>query len=126
MIDEARKVGGDVREALVGRRVSVDVRLTLAPLQSAIQKRRPPPGCVHHTDRGSQYDAGRYRQLLAQHGFVGSMERRGNPYDNAKAESFMKTPKVEAVYSVERSDLRMSVGFRGSEIPGGIVLATVT
>lgn len=77
---------------------SVDARLTLAALQSAIEKRRPPTGCIHHTDRGSQYAAGRYRQVLAQHGFVGSMGRRGNPYDNAKAESFMKTLKVEAVY----------------------------
>ncbi|WP_338036695.1 IS3 family transposase [Arvimicrobium flavum] len=77
---------------------SIDVRLTLAALQSAIEKRRPPPGCIHHTDRGSQYAAGRYRQVLAQHGFVGSTGRRGNPYDNAKAESFMKTLKVEAVY----------------------------
>ncbi len=68
---------------------SIDVRLTLAALQSAVQNRRPPPGCIHHTDRGSQYAAGRYRETLAQHGFVGSMGRRGNPYDNAKAESFM-------------------------------------
>lgn len=77
---------------------SIDVRLTLAALQSAVEKRGPPPGCVHHTDRGSQYAAGRYRQALTDHGFVGSMGRRGNPYDNAKAESFMKTLKVEAVY----------------------------
>jgi len=77
---------------------SIDVRLTLAALRSAIDKRRPPPGCVHHTDRGSQYAAGHYRQALAKNGLVGSMGRRGNPYDNAKAESFMKTLKVEAVY----------------------------
>ena len=80
----------------IGR--SIDVRLTLAALHSAIEKRSPPPGCVHHGDRGSQYAAGRYRQALAEHGLVGSMGRRGNPYDNAKAESFMKTLKVEAVY----------------------------
>ena len=80
----------------IGR--SIDVRLTLAALHSAIDARRPPPGSVHHGDRGSQYAAGRYRQALAQHGLVGSMGRRGNPYDNAKAESFMKTLKVEAVY----------------------------
>ncbi|WP_235633446.1 IS3 family transposase [Aquibium oceanicum] len=55
---------------------SVDVRRTLAALQSAIEKRKPPPGCIHQTDRGSQYSAGRYRQVLAQHGFVGSMECR--------------------------------------------------
>lgn len=52
---------------------SIDVGLTLEALQSAIEKRKPPPGCIHHTDRGSQYAAGRYRQVLAQHGFVGSM-----------------------------------------------------
>jgi len=80
----------------IGR--SIDVRLTLAALRSAIESRQPPPGCVHHTDRGSQYAAGLYRQVLAEQGLVGSMGRRGNPYDNAKAESFMKTLKVEAVY----------------------------
>ena len=53
---------------------------------------------MHHSDRGSQYASDIYRQLLADHGLVGSMGRRGNPYDNAKAESFMKTLKVEAVY----------------------------
>jgi putative transposase len=54
---------------------------------------------VHHSDRGSQYAATAYRDHLAAHGLVvGSMGRRGNPYDNAKAESFMKTLKVEAVY----------------------------
>src|SRR6187549_1705554 len=58
----------------------------------------PPAGCVHHSDRGSQYAALAYRKLLAEHKLAGSMGRRGNPYDNAKAESFMKTLKVEAVY----------------------------
>ena len=77
---------------------SIDVRLTLAALNAAIEDRRPPPGCLHHTDRGSQYAAQAYRQALDRHGLVGSMGRRGNPYDNAKAESFMKTLKVEAVY----------------------------
>jgi putative transposase len=48
--------------------------------------------------KSAQYAAGHYRQALAEHGLVGSMRRRGNPYDNAKAESFMKTLKVEAVY----------------------------
>jgi putative transposase len=80
----------------IGR--SIDVRLTLAALNSAIAQRQPPSGCIHHGDRGSQYAAGCYRQALADHGLIGSMGRRGNPYDNAKAESFMKTLKVEAVY----------------------------
>lgn len=77
---------------------SIDARLATAALKAAIGARQPPEGCVHHSDRGSQYASELYRQLLADHGFVGSMSRRGNPYDNAKAESFMKTLKVEAVY----------------------------
>jgi putative transposase len=54
-------------------------------------------GCVRHSDRGVQYAAQLYREALTAHGLVGSMGRRGSPYDNAKAESFMKTLKVEAV-----------------------------
>jgi putative transposase len=88
---------------------SIDMRLTLAALRSTVTQRQPPPGCIHHGDhhgdRGSQYAAGAYRQALADHGVIGSMGRRGNPYDNAKAESFMtrraaspNTLKVEAVY----------------------------
>jgi putative transposase len=77
---------------------SIDARLTIAALKAAIERRKPPPGCVHHSDRGSQYAAERYRDILTVHSLVGSMGRRGNPYDNAKAESFMKTMKVEAVY----------------------------
>src|SRR6202044_3552246 len=77
---------------------SIDVRLTLAALNAAIERREPPSGCVHHSDRGSQYAAQAYREALLRCGLVGSMGRRGNPYDNAKAESFMKTLKVEAVY----------------------------
>jgi putative transposase len=77
---------------------SIDARLAVAALKAAIRARRPAEGCMHHSDRGSQYASELYRQLLADHGLVGSMGRRGNPYDNAKAESFMKTLKVEAVY----------------------------
>ena len=80
----------------IGR--SIDARLAVAALKVAIERRRPRSGCVHHSDRGSQYASGIYRASLAAHGIVGSMSRRGNPYDNAKAESFMKTLKVEAVY----------------------------
>jgi len=79
----------------------LDSRLTLAALQAAIDNRNPLPGCIHHSDRGSQYAAEDYRKLLAEHGLRGSMGRSGNPYDNAKAESFMKTLKVEAVYRAD-------------------------
>jgi putative transposase len=77
---------------------SIDARLAVAALKAAISARNPPRGCVHHSDRGSQYASEDYRAVLREHGLKGSMGRRGNPYDNAKAESFMKTLKVEAVY----------------------------
>jgi putative transposase len=77
---------------------SIDARLTVAALNAAIARREPPAGCIHHSDRGSQYAAEDYRKALQTGKLVGSMGRRGNPYDNAKAESFMKTLKVEAVY----------------------------
>src|SRR5215218_1282706 len=80
---------------------SIDARLTIAALKAAISARNPPRGCVHHSDRGSQYASEDYRAVLQKHGLTGSMGRRGNPYDNAKAESFMKTLKVEAVYLME-------------------------
>jgi putative transposase len=79
----------------------IDARLALAALRAAIQARRPPAGCIHHSDRGSQYAAENYRAELAKFALNGSMGRRGNPYDNAQAESFMKTLKVEEVYLMD-------------------------
>ena len=64
----------------LGRRI--DARLTVAALERAIALRRPLPGCLFHSDRGSQYASEKHRALLAAHGLVGSMSRRGNPYDN--------------------------------------------
>ena len=80
---------------------TMEARLTVAALEAAVAARHPPAGCVHHSDRGVQYASEMYRRRLAEHGFRGSMGRRGNPYDNAKAESFMKTLKVEAVYRMD-------------------------
>ena len=80
---------------------SIDARVAATALKAAIRARRPPKGCIHHSDRGSQYASEIYRNVLADHSLVGSMGRRGNPYDNAKAESFMKTLKVEAVYLMD-------------------------
>ena len=57
---------------------AINVRLTVAALQAALQTRRPPAGCIHHSDRGSQYAAAAYRKLLQAHGLVGSMGRRGD------------------------------------------------
>lgn len=79
----------------------IDARLTLAALNAAIALRQPSCGCVHHSDRGSQYAAETYRNRLQQAMLVGSMGRRGNPYDNAMMESLMKTLKVEGVYPLE-------------------------
>jgi putative transposase len=76
----------------------IDTRLTLAALRAAINTRHPAPGLIHHSDRGAQYAAQPYRSELAAHALVGSMGRRGNPYDNGKAESFMKTLKCEEIY----------------------------
>jgi putative transposase len=79
----------------------LDARLTTAALRAALRARRPLPGCLFHSDRGVQYSARPHRALLAAHGLVGSMSRRGNPYDNPQAESFFKTLKVEAVYTTD-------------------------
>lgn len=76
----------------------LDTPLALAALESAVASRRPPPGCIHHTDRGAQYASQLYREALEAAGLRGSMSSVGNPYHNAQAESFMKTLKVEEVY----------------------------
>ncbi|HEY0724435.1 MAG TPA: IS3 family transposase [Pyrinomonadaceae bacterium] len=87
--------------------------LTLSALGMALKQRQPKPGLVHHSDRGVQYASTDYTDLLRQHGIRISMSRKGNPYDNAKAESFIKTLKYEEVYRQEYRDLaeaRVSIG----------------
>jgi putative transposase len=85
---------------VVGYAISrrIDARLAVAALRQAIALRRPMPGCVFHSHRGSQYASELHRDLLEECGFVGSMSRRRNPYDNPQAENLMKTLKVEDVY----------------------------
>ncbi|MBB4226180.1 putative transposase [Variovorax guangxiensis] len=85
---------------VVGYAISrnIDTTLALAALRSAVQSRRPAPGCIFHTDRGAQYASETYRRALQEAGLRGSMSSPGNPYHNAQAESFMKTLKVEDVY----------------------------
>jgi transposase InsO family protein len=80
----------------MSERVTAD--LTLAALGMALARRRPAAGLVHHSDRGSQYASGDYQRVLAQHGIVCSMSRRGDCWDNAVAESFFATVKVELVH----------------------------
>ena len=72
--------------------------LVLQALQSACWTRKPPPGLIMHTDRGSQYASDRHRQLLKDFRMTPSMSRLGNCWDNAAMESFFKTLKVERVY----------------------------
>ncbi|MGH1573822.1 DDE-type integrase/transposase/recombinase [Methylobacterium sp. P31] len=76
-------------------RGQVEARRTISALRAAVERRRPAPGLTHHTDRGSPYATEAYRKVLAEHGLVSSIGRRGNPYDSAKAESFMKALEVE-------------------------------
>lgn len=60
---------------------SLDARLPLAALEAALESRQPPPGLIHHSDRGVQYASRRYRERLAEAGLRGAMSRTGNPYD---------------------------------------------
>jgi transposase InsO family protein len=76
---------------------SIDARLTIAALKQALQQRVIQPGLVHHSDRGVQYAAANYVNLLKEHQIQISMSRKGNPYDNAIAERFMRTLKYEEV-----------------------------
>jgi putative transposase len=87
--------------------------LAVAALQMAFRNRTPTEGLTHHSDRGVQYASNDYTSLLKDHGVRISMSRRGNPYDNAACESFMKTLKYEEVYRQEYRDLadaRASIG----------------
>lgn len=92
---------------------SLHVPLALQALRKALQSRRPAPGLVHHSDRGIQYASQDYVALLLEHGLAPSMSRAGNPYDNARCESFMKTLKQEEIYTREyrdRADLEAHIG----------------
>lgn len=88
----SRKVIGYAVSRMINR------ALTLDALKMAVWNRMPAPGCIHHSDRGVQYAAHEYVDYLKEHGFEISMSAKGNPYDNAMAESFMKTYKYEEVY----------------------------
>jgi transposase InsO family protein len=79
--------------------------LATAALKMALKRRTPAEGLTHHSDRGVQYASNDYTGLLKENGIRISMSRRGNPYDNAACESFMKTLKYEEVYRQEYRDL---------------------
>jgi putative transposase len=83
---------------------TLEAQLAVAALRMALVQRRPAPGLVHHSDRGVQYASQDYTEMLKQHKATISMSRKGNPYDNAACESFMKTLKCEEVYRNEYRD----------------------
>ena len=79
----------------------INAELAVQALRMAIEERRPLPGCIHHSDQGVQYCSKEYVELLTEWGFRISMSRKGNPYDNAWAESFMRILKYEEIYLSE-------------------------
>jgi len=95
----SRKVVGWALDRILGN------RLVVGALEQAIEKRQPPPGLVHHSDRGLQYASAEYAAILEKHRMVPSMSRPANPYDNASCESFMKTLKREEIYANKYDDL---------------------
>jgi transposase InsO family protein len=87
-------------------------QLATAALTMAVEHRRPASGVLHHTDRGAQYAATLYRELLAGHGLTASMSRRGNCWDNAVVESFFHTLKTELVHHrryITREEARQDI-----------------
>lgn len=90
--------------------------LALEALGSALKRRQPAPGLIHHSDRGVQYASNEYVQRLEAHRIVISMSRPGNPYDNAWAESFMKTLKTEEVDGRRYRDLEHATSSIGTFI----------
>ena len=90
----------------------INQALTLGALKMALAGRAPKPGLVHHSDRGSQYAAKLYRRLLKARGIECSMSRKGDCWDNAVAESFFATLKVELVYEtlfITRAQARQGI-----------------
>ncbi len=92
---------------------SLHAELAVSALRMALQTRTVQPGLTHHSDRGVQYACKEYVDILQKHGMKISMSRKGNPYDNAKLESFMKTLKTEEVYLNEyqtEQEARLNIG----------------
>jgi putative transposase len=94
----------------------LEAELALAALRMALATRMIRPGLVHHSDRGGQYASQAYTNLLKAHGIRISMSRTGNPYDNARAESFIKTLKYEEVHLFEYQNFAEAYGRIGQFI----------
>jgi putative transposase len=83
---------------------SLTARVAVTALRQAVERRQPPPGVVHHSDRGTQYASREYTSELEANRMIPSMSRPANPYDNAVCESFMKTLKQEEIYCRQYAD----------------------
>jgi putative transposase len=108
---------------LFGRRVvgwagsaTNDTALALAALGAALRLRHPPPGLVHHSDRGSPYASEDYRRTLAARGIIASMSRTGDCWDNAVAESFFATIKAELIPSTPYAGRSIAIDSIGDYI----------
>lgn len=84
--------------------------LAIRAIDMAVALRRPPKGCIHHTDRGSQYCSGDYQKRLKQHGFLVSMSGKGNCYDNSMVETFFKSLKAELIWRQKWETRRQAEG----------------
>ena len=101
---------------------SLEAKLAVGALEQALSQRQYEPGLVHHSDRGVQYCCRDYVQRLEARGILISMSRRGNPYDNARAESFIKTLKSEEVWLRQYRDIadaRDSIGMFLEQVYNG-------
>jgi putative transposase len=96
----------------------IDTRLTLSALQMALCSRQPAPGLIHHSDQGVQYASSEYIIRLEEAGAKISMAAVGNPYENAKAESFFRTLKMEEVYLNDYQDFEEAEENIGEFIEG--------
>ena len=99
---------------IVGWSMSVRLHADLVcqALQAAYWRRKPGPGLIMHSDRGSQYASARYRKLISDYRMLQSMSRRANCWDNAPTESFFKTLKVERIYQLRyatRAQARLDI-----------------
>jgi transposase InsO family protein len=99
---------------IVGMSMSTTMtrQLVIDALNNAKTRKRPPKGIIHHSDRGSQYASHDYQKVLKNNGFIGSMSRKGNCYDNACIESFWGTLKTELIYRnplMTRAEARLAI-----------------
>lgn len=98
------------RRKIVGWSLGASPNSALAckAFRQALRKEQPSAGLVHHSDRGCQYTSKDYKRLLSSNSILGSMSRKGNPYDNAPMESFFQTLKTEYLYKIAFSTIEQA------------------